>query len=146
MNETTKPGARSRKPVAHKFFILLVTGYWLLAPLITGCKDYGEGGTGELVVPREKLHDIGHLTLEAKPATEPATLPTTEPVAESIELSIQQVRRDALANNLDLKVQLFDPTIASESLRAERAKFESVFTTDASYSVNNSPTATPGIS
>jgi outer membrane protein TolC len=50
-----------------------------------------------------------------------------------------------LANNLDLRVQLFDPTIASEALRAERAKFESVFTADANYAVNNSPTATPGI-
>src|SRR5262249_49421143 len=35
--------------------------------------------------------------------------------------------------------------IASEALKAERAKFEAVFTADANYAVNNSPTATPGI-
>jgi outer membrane protein len=124
----------------HRFVAssLLLLGVW-------GCKDYGAGGTGELVVPREELHDVKHMQLEPTPATEPTTLPTTEPAAESVELSIEQVRRDALANNLDLRVQLFDPTIASESLKAERAKFESVFTTDANYAVNNSPTATPGI-
>src|SRR4051794_20365317 len=96
------------------FFVVLL--------LFSGC-DYGVGGTGELVIPREKLHEIDHITLTPAPATqattEPTTLPTTAP-AESIDLTIEQARRDALANNLDLHVQLFDPTIAGESLKAER--------------------------
>ncbi len=110
-----------------------------------GC-DYGVGGTGELVVSHDKLHDVGHLQLApaTQASTEPTTFPTTAPAA-SIELTIEQVRRDALANNLDLHAQLFDPTIASESLKAARAQFESVFTTDVNYSDADSPTATPGI-
>ena len=72
-------------------------------------------------------------------------MPATEPAATSQELTIEEVRRDALANNLDLQVQLFAPTIASENLKAERAKFEAVFTTDANYSKADSPTITPKI-
>jgi outer membrane protein TolC len=116
------------------------TGILVLLAL-AGCADYGEGGTGELVIPQQKLHDIEHIDMAARATTAPATLPTTEPAAESVELTIEQVRRDAITNNLDLKVQLFDPTLADEGLRAERAKFEAVFTTDLNYSRTDSATA-----
>src|SRR5438094_10363682 len=111
MNERRKkPGAGSQEPETRRFR-LVATGYWLLAPLfLFGC-DYGVGGTGELVIPREKLHEFSQMQLQPAPTTEPATLPTTAPAAEPVELTIEQVRRDALENNLDLKVQLFDPTI-----------------------------------
>ena len=48
------------------------------------------------------------------------------------ELSIADVRRVALANNLTLKASFFDPAIANESLKAEQAKFESTFNISAS--------------
>ena len=128
--EVQKPGARSQEPEVgrlkpvNRLLFLLATGFWLLAPFLTSGCDYGVGGTGELVVPHEKLHDVDHLSFQPAPAsqatTEPTTMPATEPAATSQELTIEEVRRDALANNLDLQVQLFAPTIASENLKAER--------------------------
>lgn len=44
-----------------------------------------------------------------------------------VELTLQEVRAAALENNLDLKLELIDPTLAQLSLDQERAKFESVF-------------------
>jgi outer membrane protein TolC len=117
----------------------------------SGCvRDFGEGGTGERVVARERLRTIQPLALEpATPpldplaATQPSTRPATRPAArvEPLELGISDVRRAALANNLELRVELIGPAIAQQSLSAERAAFESLFTLDASYGTFDSPTA-----
>jgi outer membrane protein TolC len=121
------------KPVLQGLIVTILV-------IFAGCADYGVGGTGELVVPQQTFHEFDELQLQPAPATAPTTFPATAPV-ESVELTIEQVRRDALANNLDLQVQFFDPTIASEALKAERAKFEAVFTTDARYSRTDAATA-----
>lgn len=55
---------------------------------------------------------------------------------ETLELTLEEVRLAALANNLDLKVELIDPAIAERSVDAERAKFESVFFGSADYAHN----------
>ena len=134
-----------RRPRAFILFFIP----WLLGAAafisLLGCKDYGVGGTGELVVPREKFHDFNQLSLTTRPATEPATLASTQPAPLSIDLTIEQARRNALANNLDLRVELLDPTVANEALNAERAKFEATFTTDLGYNRSEAPTITPKI-
>ena len=58
-----------------------------------------------------------------------------------IELSLQDCRASALANNLDLKVTLVNPAIANESLSVQEAAFESAFTTSAIWSQTDTPTA-----
>jgi outer membrane protein TolC len=50
-----------------------------------------------------------------------------------VKLSLEEVRAAALANNLNLKVQLINPTTAQLALDAERAKFESVFQASTNY-------------
>ncbi|MEM0983614.1 MAG: TolC family protein [Planctomycetota bacterium] len=52
---------------------------------------------------------------------------------ESIPISLDELRRSVLQNNLDLAVVRFDPQTAEESLNAERAKFDAIFVADASY-------------
>ena len=47
-------------------------------------------------------------------------------VASAVELTLAEVRAAALANNLDLKIELVEPAIAQQNLDAERAKFEAV--------------------
>src|SRR5205823_5284445 len=81
----------------------------LLGLLLAGCfQDAGTGGTGEIVVAATKLHEVGKF--DPTPATtEPATRPTTAPAA--VELTIEQCRQYALHNNLDLRVELLNPTI-----------------------------------
>ncbi len=52
----------------------------------------------------------------------------------TLKLTLEEVRAAALANNLDLKVVLIDPSTAQLALDAERAKFEWVFFGSAQYS------------
>ncbi|MHC4494314.1 MAG: TolC family protein [Planctomycetota bacterium] len=85
-----------------------------------------------------QLNKVETIRLEEHSSSEPvsvekATAEVTEQIAEpnelapAVELTIEEVRAAALANNLDLKVELIDPAIAQQAVDAERAKFESVF-------------------
>lgn len=51
-----------------------------------------------------------------------------------VKLSLPEIRAAALANNLGLKVELVEPSLAQQAVDVERARFESVFRTSASYS------------
>lgn len=121
----------------------------LLLLFLPACRDIGRGGTGELVIPRDKLREIQAVDpgayVTAPPATQPATLPSTRvfdaPLAE-VPLSVEQVRELALRNNLDIAVSLISPAIALQTLNQEEARYEAVFTTSAGYTDSNTPTAT----
>src|SRR5687768_11074998 len=114
-----------------------------------GCHDIGRGGTGERVVPRATLREIDAVDpsryVTTAPSTAPSTLPSTRaaprPLAQR-PLSIEEVRQLALANNLEIAVTLISPAIARESLNAEEARYEAIFTTNANFSDNDTPTAT----
>ena len=60
-------------------------------------------------------------------------------VKGNAQLSIADVRRAALTNNLDLHASFFNPAIANETLRAEQSKFESTF----NISANRQKTVAP---
>lgn len=59
--------------------------------------------------------------------------------AETIELTLADVRAAALANNLDLAVEVYSPTIAEFDVDVEEARFESVFFASARRSITDSP-------
>jgi outer membrane protein TolC len=116
---------------------------------LAGCfQSAGTGGTGEIVVPKERLHDVQPFDAEkmaAAPATKlpttqsAATRPTTAPA--QVELSIERCRQLALEGNLDLKVELLNPTIAKEALNEDEARFEALFVANSSYSTTDAATA-----
>jgi outer membrane protein TolC len=113
---------------------------------IPGCVDrFGTGGTGETVIPFAQLHDVGRADLNqyAIPpaASRPATRPAATRPAASMTLSIEECRLSALQNNLDLAVELFNPTIARAQVTQEEAAFEAVFNGSATYSQNKLPAA-----
>jgi outer membrane protein TolC len=124
---------------------LLIVALALAACLFAGCRDAGIGGTGEIVVSRERLHDIEAINpsdyaTAPPPTTVPSTLPTlpstrstTQPLKD-VKLTLEDVRRLALQNNLDLKVELYSPPISKQNLNATEAEFESLFTTTVDYS------------
>jgi outer membrane protein TolC len=62
-----------------------------------------------------------------------------------VKLTLEEVRAAALANNLDLKVQLISPALAQQTVDAERAKFESVFRASAGYGTPSSRTLGAGL-
>lgn len=113
-----------------------------------GCQDdLGTGGTGELVIPRRQLEQVAPMDLrdsisKTPPSTAPATQPATSPAAE-VKLGIEDCRRLALQNNLDLKVQLYAPALARNDLTEAEAQFEGVFTAGVNAATSRNPTA-PG--
>lgn len=62
-------------------------------------------------------------------------------VAPVAPLSLEDSRASALAHNLDLKVAVIDPAIARETVNAEEAAFEKVFTLSTSWRELDTPTA-----
>src|SRR5688500_3601967 len=123
-------------------FVILSVGL-----LACGCSgSAGVGGTGEVVVPRETLRtidadDLSSVAVPRPPTTRiAATAPTTRP-APVVELAIEDARRMALSNNLDLRVELLEPTIARTFVTEEQAQFEALLVADASYAKLDSPTA-----
>lgn len=111
---------------------------------IVGCGTPEVERTPALAALAAKLDTIGTVQLEEQSKTEPVTIEqATERLAReaaepnqtfpAVELTLDQVRAAALANNLDLKVEMIDPSIAQAGLDAERAKFESVFFGSAGY-------------
>jgi outer membrane protein TolC len=106
-----------------------------------------------LVVPPDRLRVVEPATMEQieasapKAAKElPTTLPTTVPVAlagqREVSLSIEDARRLGLENNLELRVELFEPAVAREQLSEEEARFEALFNTSVGYGKTDTPTVT----
>ena len=84
-----------------------------------------------------QLDKIDTVRLKEQSRTEPVTVAEataelvdeiSEPndVVSAVELTLAEVRAAALANNLDLKIELVEPAIAQQDLDAERAKFEAI--------------------
>ncbi len=59
---------------------------------------------------------------------------------ETVALTLDQVRAETLARNLNVRVALVDPAIAGATLEAERAKFNAVFRPSLRYRDTQSPT------
>lgn len=133
-------------------------GAWLVvaALVLAGCRDFGAGGTGErrLVdaslreIRRRDLSDLALPEPQTAPAGQPAPPATTPPTRDAPPrpLSLDEARELALENNLDLAVARLEPSIASERLKAERARFEAVFTTDLRYASIDQATASELVS
>ena len=112
-------------------------------PLLAGC-DTWESRLPTAPLSRSTLRETS--PLELAPTTLPTTqLTTTRPVATTapaqIRIGLDEARAKALRYNLDLAAALISPSIARESVFAEQAKFDAVFTTRADYSTTDQPTS-----
>ncbi|UCF32602.1 MAG: TolC family protein [Phycisphaerales bacterium] len=87
--------------------------------------------------PPQRLHEAIAIRLEERSQSPPVsieeaaadaarrTLAVQEP-PESIEIELADVRAAALANNLDLKVELVNPSLAQQAVSEEQAQFEAL--------------------
>jgi outer membrane protein len=99
--------------------------------------------------PRERLRDVPPSALEKyrRPASPPDVTMHNDEIQRrleglsKVELTLEECRAAALANNLDLKVALIDPTVAASRVSEEEARFEAAFTLRAGWSQVDSPTA-----
>lgn len=115
----------------------------LAAAFLFGCQQQD---AHEKMFSRERFTQVPALPLpEGKPAEEGAVTPASflfaDPNGGEVGLSLEQCRAMALQNNLGLKAELIGPQISEAAVRAEEAKFEAAFFTNASYGKTDSPTA-----
>lgn len=115
--------------------------------------DYSEYERG-LPISESALRDVAPMDLSRYSTTAPTTRPGPSPVPtqpadqllpkapSEVKLTIGECRQLALANNLDLRVEMFNPAIAQLTITQERARFESLFTASLNYGVNDTPTST----
>jgi len=122
---------------------------------LSGCKGAFDDGQPRLTADPARLRAIEPLRLagvakstqtvdEARDAfaNTPPLMRRSGDSPERLTLSIEECRALALQHNLDLAVQLLDPTIARENLTQAEAKFESLFTASVRNSVFDQPTDT----
>src|SRR5688572_32079078 len=96
---------RVTRPLFHSAFCILHSAF------LAGCiPNFGTGGTGERIVPRETTHTIESFDISASATTQASTEPSTRPSATlhstTVPLSIEEARRLALQNNLEISVSL----------------------------------------
>lgn len=121
----------------------LVFFIWFGASLLAGCEEIGgEEEFYEMEVRAEKVREIEALDLEQMKAEAEPPAEANEGAAEKLELTLEEARALALANNLSLKVQLVSPAIAAERVSEEEAKFEWAFVSNINYSKTDTPTST----
>lgn len=137
----------------------LATG--LVAGLAGCTRDlFADESTVAQRLPVERLREIQPLRLDdfKRPASElpaspePAGAPSlaaaigeTQKLRDQFvarpaaNLSLEEARASALERNLDLRVALIAPTIAAQRVTQEEARFESTFTTQASFARTDRP-------
>ena len=112
---------------------LLLAALLILA-LLAGCDAYLPGPSySDMEMPQEKLRQIEPLELTEAEPNETSVAEVKEPAPAELSLTLEECRALALQNNLELKAELINPTIAAESLSEEEAKFEASFFANASY-------------
>jgi outer membrane protein len=157
---TTKPGTlspltRGILGVSVRTSSFIGLHLWFLFAL-AGCENMNplsrEDYTIELSTA-DRLRAIGAMDPAAHAVTPPETIEEgaarlmrdlgTPPIAEGAAeapLTLADVRAAALANNLDLQVALYNPSISEEAIDIEEARFEWLFTASARRFSTDSPT------
>lgn len=75
-------------------------------------------------------------------ATSPPDPPVPPAPPEELTLTLAQARAAALQYNLDLQVQLINPTIARQSITEQEAQYEALFFSNLSLTKTDTPTNT----
>ena len=118
-----------KQTMKHKFGYVVT----LSLILIAGCLPQSPVDYYEMKVPPAKLREVQPLDLQEK--IEEPNEPPAAPAPERISLSLEECRLWTIENNLDLKAELINPSIAAEALSEQEAKFESTFNANFSHGV-----------
>ena len=132
----------SRRATRPRLAAALLAG---LLALTCGCAWLGPGaGPAEVRVPIERLRRIEPLDPRtvAPDQRDEGQPPAEAPTVAELALTLQECRAAALASNLELKVELINPTIAQESVSEEEARFEPSLFASGAYSRSETPSGT----
>ncbi len=121
--------------------LCVIAGLGLI--LLTGCAHIREKeDLYTHMAPPEKLREIETLELEETKEEEVLRFdPDEQEPSSELTISLEECRALTLENNLDLKVELINPAIASEYVSQEEAQFEATFSANVDYSKSTSPPA-----
>ncbi|NLA74802.1 MAG: hypothetical protein GX846_04935, partial [Deltaproteobacteria bacterium] len=92
-----------------------------------------------MTVPEEKVRQIDMMDLKKVEQTKETKVVPAESEPGDITLSLAECRAFTLENNLDLRVQLINPSIASEEVNQEEAKFEAIYSGKIEYNNTDMP-------
>jgi len=135
-----RPTSRRSKGVCFRSTCALVTCALLM---LAGCEPFpGDEKFYEASIPPQKLREVEMLQLQVSQDNEPNRPDANQPSKGELALTLEQCRVLAMANNLELKVQLITPSIAAQRVSEEEARFEAAFFSNLSYIKTDTPTAT----
>ncbi len=119
-------------------FVVCIAG--MLIVVGGGCyRGLDEDQFRTITVPQEKVKQIETLDLKAMEKKEDKPTEPNEP-SDELTLTLEEVRAITLRNNLNLKVELLNPTIQAESTNAvEAGKYAVVFSSGATFSKTDRP-------
>jgi outer membrane protein TolC len=134
--------------MSKKFFLkwlrpAIFAGLGLI--VLTGCEQFSSNGNSYLTtIDPEKTRQIETLELQEIRDEEKApedVNDVNEVPPKELELTLEQCRALTLENNLDLKVQLINPSVAAEKVSQQEAQFEASFFSNLIYSKTDTPVA-----
>jgi len=133
----------NRKFLLKWFRHAVVAGLGLI--VLTGCKQFfDEGNSYQTRIDPERTRQIETLELQEAKDEEKAPADVNdvnEVPPKELELTLEQCRALTLENNLDLKVQLINPSVAAEKVSEQEAQFEAAFYSNMTYSKTDTPVA-----
>ena len=102
-----------------------------------GCYDPLDHTSGAAQQKLRTIETFKDVIIPASHRPVDANEPIDSPAERS--MSIGQCRAVPLANNLDLEVELLDPSIAAETIAETQARFESLFFSNVDYATLDIP-------
>jgi len=133
----------NRKFLLKWFRHAVVAGLGLI--VLTGCEQFfDEGNSYQTRIDPERTRQIETLELQEAKDEEKAPADVNdvnEVPPKELELTLEQCRALTLENNLDLKVQLINPSIADERVSQQEAQFEAAIFSNLIYSKTDTPVA-----
>jgi len=110
--------------------------------ILTGCEQFlGDENSFQTRIAPERTRQIETLKLPEAKVEEKAPVDVNEAPPKKLELTLEECRALTLENNLDLKVQLINPSLAAERVSEQEAAFEAAFYSNLTFSKMDTPTA-----
>jgi outer membrane protein len=112
--------------------------------LLIGCEQFfGDESSYQNRIAPERTRRIETLDLQkVKEEKAPKDVNEAKQVPpKEVELTLEECRALTLENNLDLKVQLINPSMAAEKVSQQEAQFEAAFYSNITHSKTDTPVA-----
>jgi outer membrane protein TolC len=132
----------NKKFLLKYFLHALFVGLGLM--ILSGCEQFtADENYYQTRIAPERTQRIETLELpKAKEEKVPKDVNDVNQVPpKEFELTLEECRALTLENNLDLKVQLINPSLAAERVSQQEAQFEAAFYSNITYSKTDTPTA-----